>query len=283
VSEKTTARTERPEIPEGRILVQPNAAADALENHLGGEEARNYRRYERDVVAPYVGRSMLEIGSGLGTFSAQFLPRLARLVASDSDPYCVEQLSERYKDDPSVQVLELALPADIPLSEPVDTVVAMNVLEHIVDDVAALRCLARVTKPGGKIVLWVPGYPQLYGEFDRKVGHVRRYTPKAMAAAVVAAGLSVEVLRPINMLGGIAWWFAVRRARVSYPRPNVVRVYDRIVVPATRFIERLVRPPFGQTVFCVARVPERYESGSAASRSAGNGRSAANGTAAGRQ
>ena len=212
VSEKTTGRTGKLETAEGRNLVQPNAAADALENHLGGEEARNYRRYERDVIAPHVGSSMLEIGSGLGDFSAQFLPRLARLVVSTAT-VLRRALSKRYQDDPSVHVLELALPADIPLSEPVDTVVAMNVLEHIVDDVEALRCLARATKPGGKIVLWVPGYPQLYGDFDRKVGHVRRYTPKTMAAAATAAGLSIEVLRPINMLGGIAWWFAVRRAR----------------------------------------------------------------------
>ncbi len=256
-----TGSTGMAESADGSDLVQPSAGVDALENHLGGEDARNYRRYERDTIAPHVGSSMLEIGSGLGTFSAQFLPRLARLVVSDSDPYCVEQLSKRYEADPNVQVLELVLPADIPLSEPVDTVVTMNVLEHIVDDVAALRCLARATKPGGRIVIWVPGYPQLYGDFDRKVGHVRRYTPKTMEAAVTAAGLSIDVLRPINMLGGIAWWFAVRRARVSYPNPRVVRAYDRLVVPTTRFIERLVRPPFGQTVFCVARVPEHDERG----------------------
>ncbi|HKB31012.1 MAG TPA: class I SAM-dependent methyltransferase [Streptosporangiaceae bacterium] len=247
--------------PDGSDVVQPNAGAGALENHLGGEEARNYRRYERDIIAPHVGSSLLEIGSGLGDFSAQFLPRLERLVVSDSDPYCLEQLSKRYEDDPSVQVLELVLPADIPLSEPVDTVVAMNVLEHIVDDVAALRSLARVTRPGGKIVLWVPGYQQLYGDFDRKVGHVRRYTPKTLGAAVTTAGLSIEVLRPINLLGGIAWWFAVRRAGVNYPKPGIVRLYDRTVVPTTRFIERLIRPPFGQTVLCVARVPENDESG----------------------
>jgi SAM-dependent methyltransferase len=240
-------------------LAQPSAGEGALENHLGGEEARNYRRYERDMIAPHVGRSMLEIGSGLGSFSAQFLPRLARLVVSDSDPYCVEQLSKRYEGDPSVQVLDLILPAEIPVHEPVDTVVAMNVLEHIIDDTEALRCLARAAKPGAKIVIWVPGYPQLYGDFDRKVGHVRRYTPKTLAAAVTAAGLSIDVLRPINMLGGIAWWFAVRRARVGYPNPRIVRVYDRLVVPTTRLIERVIRPPFGQTVFCVARVPEHYE------------------------
>jgi len=238
-------------------VTQPAAGDDALENHLGGEEARNYRRYEHDIVAPYVGRSMLEVGSGLGDFSAQFLPRLERLVVSDSDPYCVEQLSKRYEGDSSVEVLELALPAEVPLAEPVESVVAMNVLEHIADDVEALRCLARVTVPGGRIVIWVPGYQQLYGEFDRRIGHVRRYTPTTLRAAVEAAGLSVEVVKPINFLGGIAWWFAVRRAKVSYPNPKIVKIYDRLVVPATRLIESVIRPPFGQTVLCVARVPER--------------------------
>jgi len=235
------------------------AGAGALENHLGGEDARNYRRYEYDLVAPHVGNSMLEIGSGLGDFSAQFLPHLTRLVVSDNDPYCVEQLAKRYQEDPSVQVIELALPAEVPVAEPVDTVVAMNVLEHIEDDVGALRCLARVTKPGGRIVVWVPGYQQLYGDFDRKVGHVRRYTPKTLGAAVAAAGLSTELLKPVNFLGGIAWWLAVRRGGASYPNPRLVRLYDRTVVPVTRLVERFVRPPFGQTVLCVARVPERAD------------------------
>ena len=63
--------------------------------------------------------------------------------------------------------------------------------------------------------------------------------------------------KPINMLGGIAWWLAVRRGGASYPDPRLVRLYDRLVVPTTRLIERFVRPPFGQTVFCVARVPEQ--------------------------
>lgn len=228
-----------------------------LENHLGGEEARNYRRFEYETVAPHVGRSMLEVGSGLGDFAEQFLPRLDRLVVSDADPYCVGELEERFADRPNVVVESFLLPEVPKLAEPVDTIVAMNVLEHVEEDVEALRRLAGLVTPGGRIVLWVPGYMRLYGDFDRKVGHVRRYTPKTLRASVTAAGLRVEVLKPINLLGGIAWWAAVRIGGVGTPRPRVVRIYDRLVVPTTRFIERIWRrPPFGQTVFCVARVPD---------------------------
>ena len=240
-----------------REIVQPSAGEGALENHLGGDEARNYRKYEYDMVAPHVGRSMLEIGSGLGHFSEQFLGRLDYLAVSDNDPYCVGELEKRYADDDRVEVLDLALPAEVKISQQVDTVVMMNVLEHIQEDVQALKDLAAVVVPGGRIVIWVPGYMQLYGDFDRKVGHVTRYPPKALRASVEGAGLVPEVLKPINFLGGIAWWAAVRRGGVGYPNPKLVKIYDRTVVPATRLIERMIKPPFGQTVLCVARVPEK--------------------------
>ncbi|MDX6738402.1 class I SAM-dependent methyltransferase [Actinocorallia sp. A-T 12471] len=235
--------------------VQPAAGEGALENHLGGDEARNYRKYEYDMVAPHVGRSLLEIGSGLGHFSEQFAGRLDYLAVSDNDPYCVEQLGKRYAQDRDVEVLSLALPAKVELRQKVDTVVMMNVLEHIAEDVQALKDLAAVVEPGGRIVIWVPGYMQLYGDFDRKVGHVTRYTPKTLGRTIAGAGLEAEVLKPINFLGGIAWWAAVRRGGVGYPDPRLVKIYDRTVIPTTRFIEKLVRPPFGQTVFAVARVP----------------------------
>jgi SAM-dependent methyltransferase len=237
-------------------LIQPAAGEGALENHLGGDEARNYRQYEYDMVSPHVGHALLEVGSGLGHFSEQFAGRLDYLVVSDNDPFCVEQLRKRHAANPDVEVLDLALPSEIKIKRKVDTVVMMNVLEHIQEDVQALKDLAGVVEPGGRIVIWVPGYMQLYGEFDRKVGHVTRYTPATLGAAVQNAGLRPEVLKPINFLGGIAWWAAVRRGGAGYPDPRLVKIYDRTVIPLTRGIERIVRPPFGQTVFCVARVPD---------------------------
>jgi SAM-dependent methyltransferase len=238
-------------------LVQPASSPTSLENHLGGADGARYRTYQFDLVAPYVGRSLLEVGSGLGHFSAQFNGRLRHLIVSDNDPYCISQLRERYRDRRDVEVLELSLPGKIKTRRKVDTVVMMNVLEHIPDDTQALRDLAACVQPDGRIVIWVPGYMQLYGEFDRTVGHVRRYTPKTLRQAVESAGLMVEVCKPVNFIGGIAWWLAIRRVGVRSVNPVLASLYDVTVVPVTRTLERIIRPPFGQTVFCVAKVPPR--------------------------
>ena len=102
-------------------------------------------------------------------------------------------------------------------------------------------------------MLWVPGYQQLYGDFDRKVGHVRRYTPSTLTDVVRRADLDVELVKPVNLLGGIAWWLAVRRGGSTSPNPKMVAAFDRCVVPVTKALERRVRVPFGQSVLCVAR------------------------------
>ena len=77
-------------------VVQPASSAESLENHLGGAEGKRYRAYQFGLVAPHVGRSLLEVGSGLGHFSEQFSGRLEYLIVSDNDPYCLDQLRERY-------------------------------------------------------------------------------------------------------------------------------------------------------------------------------------------
>ena len=228
-------------------------AATGRQLEAAGRDKPRYRRYQYDLIAPHCGRTILEVGAGLGEFAEQF-DDVDRLVLTDVDPGAVELMARRFAGRPEVQTRTLALGVAPELEEPVDSVVAINVLEHIEDDAGALRSLATAVQPGGSIVLWVPGYQQLYGEFDRKVGHVRRYTPSTLASAVRRAGLDVELVKPVNLLGGIAWWLTVRRGGSTSPDSKLVAVFDRFVVPVTRALERVMRPPFGQSVLCVARV-----------------------------
>ncbi len=227
-----------------------------LENGSGAEQ-RRYRAWQLELIAPHCGPDVLEVGAGLGEFAAQF-SGLQRHVVTDVDPAAVASMADRFRDRPEVEARRLDLASgDLDVGPRVSTIVAINVLEHLEDDRGALRTLARAVQPGGRVVIWVPGYEQLYGDFDRLVGHVRRYTPATLRSAFEDAGLRPVVVKPVNLLGGVAWWVMVRRGGVGSPRPGLVRVYDRLVVPVTRAVERRVSVPFGQSVLGVAEVPDR--------------------------
>jgi len=226
-----------------------------------GRHQRRYRAFQFGLIAQHCGRSVLEVGAGLGEFASQF-SGLDRLVVTDVDPDAVAGMAGRFRDRPEVEarVLDLAGRVEA-MGDLVSTVVAVNVLEHIEEDSAALRSLATLVEPGGSIVLWVPGYMQLYGDFDRAVGHVRRYTPDTLRQAILGAGLTCPEVRPVNMLGALAWWVAVRRGGVKAPNPWMHRIYDTLLVPTTRLLERRLRPPFGQSVLAVASVPAAPDPG----------------------
>jgi len=234
------------------------ATGRSLEDTSGVDQVR-YRAFQLELIEPHCGESVLEVGAGLGEFASQFAGRgLARHVVTDVDADAVASMAERFADRPEVEARRFDLTdGPLELGDPVSAVVAINVLEHIEDDADALRTLASMVRPGGRIVLFVPGYEQLYGEFDRVVGHVRRYTPETLRAAIEAAGLQPQLVKPVNLLGGIAWWATVRRGGVGKPNPKLVRIYDKAVVPVTRFLEKHWVPPFGQSVLGVATVPPR--------------------------
>jgi SAM-dependent methyltransferase len=231
------------------------ATGRTAEREDGGPDKPRYRRYQHDLIAPHCGRSVLEVGAGLGEFSAQFTG-LERLVVTDVDPDAVEVLGSRFTGRPEAEAALFDLGSGSRLDRPVQTAIAINVLEHFDDDAAVLRLLAGSVVPGGTIVLWVPAYMSLYGDFDRKVGHFRRYTPKTLRDAAGRAGLDVRLARPVNLLGGLAWWAAVRLGKAGSPKAGAVGLYDRILVPVTRVLDRVLPIPFGQSVLGVLRVPD---------------------------
>ena len=131
----------------------------------------------------------------------------------------------------------------------------INVLEHIEDDVAALRTVSMRVRPGGRIVIYVPALNALYGRYDRKVGHFRRYAPWRLREVVAAAGLKPVMTRYANALG-IPAWLVFSHTNVDKRPSGKLNIWDRTGVPLTRAIESHVRLPFGLNVFCVAEVTQ---------------------------
>jgi SAM-dependent methyltransferase len=216
------------------------------------DEARNYNEWVAGLALPHLGDDPLEIGSGTGTYASLWLEMgLERLTVSELDPALVERLRERFAGDSRVSVAEVDLLTATPAAH--SAVVAVNVLEHIEDDVAGLRAAGRLVRPGGAVVVFVPAFPFAMSRFDRALGHFRRYTLRSTRLAFEKAGLAIDRLRYVNAPGLIAWTIGMRLLRLS-PREGVaLRAWDRAVVPPARALERRLPVPFGQSVLAVGR------------------------------
>ena len=144
--------------------------------------APRYNRWMFDRLRPWVGRRVLEIGAGIGNMSA-FLVDRERVVRTDTERYYLDRLRQRFAGRPHVSVAELRLPAVSSGlgAERLDTVVCLNVLEHIEDDRASLRAMHDLLQPGGRLVLLVPSLRALYGTLDEALGHFRRYVPAELS------------------------------------------------------------------------------------------------------
>jgi glycosyltransferase involved in cell wall biosynthesis len=218
------------------------------------EALQRYTAFLWELVRPYVGRRVLEVGAGTGVLT-RYLATREQLVATDIDPQYVEFLQRTYATAPNVAArqLDLArLASDGFPPRSFDTVVCANVLEHIADDAAALRAMGEVLAPGGRVILIVPALRQLYGSIDRAIGHHRRYTRGDIEGRLAAAGLIPEHVRYFNLLG-VPGWFLNARILHRQTVPGIqARINDRLV-PLLR-LERRLRLPLGMSLLAVGRL-----------------------------
>jgi 2-polyprenyl-3-methyl-5-hydroxy-6-metoxy-1,4-benzoquinol methylase len=216
--------------------------------------AVNHRRWFVELALPYLGSNPIEIGSGLGDYAIEWAEHLPRFTATEADPDRLVQLKERMADHSNIDVRQMLLPATDAHVQ-FSAAVSYNVLEHIEDHVGALRSMSDLVVPGGRIILIVPAFMFAMSQVDIATGHIRRYTKKSMRATMEEAGLTVEKLHYANALGLIGYYGATSLFKLTPKEGPMVKVYDSLVLPMTKAAERVVKPPFGQSVFVVARTP----------------------------
>jgi glycosyltransferase involved in cell wall biosynthesis len=217
--------------------------------------------YNRWLVSRFehaVGHRVLEIGAGFGNITRHLKGREI-LVASDLDPVALQHLKGVFRDDPSVRVASYRFPLTEEARKEIcgfqiDTVVCLNVLEHIEDDRAALADMRAALRPGGRLILLVPAFARLYGTLDEHLHHFRRYEKEELERKIREAGFAIEDLRFVNRPGIFGWWLngRVLRRRVL-PRGQLLAF--KLLMPMLKREEE--RPPSsGLSLLAIARQPE---------------------------
>ncbi len=228
-----------------------NKAIDVIKN------ASNFNKWSISLVKKYIGDRILEIGGGIGTFT-DFLLDKDLVVTTEIDDDCFNELYRKYSGINIVTVIN-----DDILNEDFvktmksmnfDTVICFNVLEHIENDIEAIDNMKKCLGKEGYIILRVPAFNFLYSKLDKNVGHFRRYTKSSLSEILIHNNLEIVELFYMDMIGFIAWFLLFKIfQKESFASKNQIGIYDKFFVPVFSKLEKILKNPFGLTLFAVCK------------------------------
>ena len=222
-----------------------------------------YQDWILHLFRPHLKGKVVEIGAGLGNVASRYADGVEDLLLVEPAKTLYPRLKERFEGKPHVRTICALVESLAPVAgaassmgAPFDAALLVNVLEHVVDDISMLRTIRSILRPEGKLLIFVPALPWLYGALDKKVGHERRYTSPGLFQVVEQAGFVVETIRYFDFPGVLPWFFAGRVSRSGRFSDRAAKIYDRLVVPIARAAEKYIKPPIGKNLLAIARVAD---------------------------
>jgi SAM-dependent methyltransferase len=214
--------------------------------------AANYHQWILEELRPYLGKSVAEIGAGVGSFSRLILScPVEHLTSYEPSANMFPILNEFVKSDPRATAIN-GFFGQSAEADCFDSVIYVNVLEHVEDDQGELQKMRKAVRTGGHVLIFVPALSWLYSNLDRQVGHFRRYHRPQLRSLVQAAGLDVMSIRYFDFAGILPWYvnFVLLKNDIG---GGSVAAYDKIVVPVAKWLERIISPPIGKNLLVVAK------------------------------
>ena len=212
----------------------------------------NYNHWIYSLMRPFLGDVLCEVGAGIGNLTRFFL-NARRLVCIEPEPEYWDTLQQLSAIHRNITVARCGIEAFIAgrnSSERFDSVVCVNVLEHIQEQEHALRMMTNLLRPQGVVLLYVPACPWAYGRLDEALGHYRRYSKKQVKHLAHVCRLRLVQCRYVNCIGAFGWWWHSRVRKNAEIKPGPVRSFDRFV-PYISALEHFLPLVVGQSLFAV--------------------------------
>jgi ubiquinone/menaquinone biosynthesis C-methylase UbiE len=217
-------------------------------------KAVNYQHWILEIISDYIGDNILEVGAGIGNYTRYFLSK-KRVYAIELSSSCLRILREKFQVD-NIELLQMdaASPEILSLKvKNIDTIVCLNVLEHIQNDLLALKNFYQILCTPGYLILQLPALKFLYGNIDRQLGHYRRYTKKMVSEKVKKTNFKIERMDYINLIGTFGWFYDARIKGIINQNEQHVTFFDNRIVPIVRKFERNIEIPFGQSLIVILK------------------------------
>jgi len=251
-----TVKNKNLKLNPGSSFPAPPSAWDGQRETLDDlSAAENYNHWIYKILQPYIGKRILEIGCGTGNITG-FLTRHGRVLATDIHSGYLETAREKLAGTKGITFQKINLDGSIrrlTAFRP-DSIICVNVLEHISNDRQVLEECYKLLPPGGKLMIFVPALRFLFGSMDKSYGHYRRYGRNELIQKFESAGYKIEYCRYLNLLGIPGWWLnGIMLKRRIIPKSQML-LYDRIV-KYSQHIEKYLPKPIGLSLFCVGVRP----------------------------
>ncbi len=214
------------------------------------EKAKNWKNYWSSVVSQEIRGDTLEVGAGIGANTAILLnDSVTSWTQVEPDPDNARALINAFQKNPVVQILEGTLES-IDKTRKFHTILYVDVLEHIHDDMSELHRASELLHPGGHLLLLSPAHQSLFSPFDHSVGHYRRYN-KEMLRRIMPSHLLEKKLIYLDSVGYFASWLNRSLLKADLPTSGQILTWDRLMIPVSRMLDPVIRYTFGKTILGV--------------------------------
>lgn len=210
-----------------------------------------YNRWTLKKFSSFLKGEILEVGCGIGNFTP-LLTKFGKVWAIDIDSDYINQTKKSIKGKLKVGFGDIEKGNYFFDDQKFDCIVCLNVLEHIRDDKKALKNLFTILKPDGFLILLVPSHQFLFGQIDKSIGHIRRYSKKQLENDLKKIGFKLIKSKILNFLGSIGWFIEGRLFKKDKVEESKVKIFN-FFAPLFLNAENLIEPPIGTSILIVTQ------------------------------